>query len=72
MKLVNYYPNLSMETTFMNTENSKTIESHKFVLILPQRLDLRSYRKHDALLNLSIFYTRKNRRQYHIRQYIQK
>ena len=42
MKLVNYYPNLSMETTFMNTENSKTIESHKFVLILPQRLDLRS------------------------------
>ena len=42
MKLVNYYPNLSMETTFMNTENNKTIESHKFVPTLPQRLDLRS------------------------------
>ena len=31
-----------METIFMNTENSKTNELHKFVLNLSQRLDLRS------------------------------
>ena len=31
-----------METIFMNTENSRTNESHKFVLKLSQRLDLRS------------------------------
>ena len=31
-----------METIFMNTENSKTNEPHKFVLNLSQRLDLRS------------------------------
>ena len=29
-----------METIFMNTENSKTNEPHKFTLNLPQRLDL--------------------------------
>ena len=33
----------------MNTENSKTNESHKFVLNLSQRLDLRSSDKHVAL-----------------------
>ena len=31
-----------MEKIFMNTENSKTNEPHKFVINLPQRLDLRS------------------------------
>ena len=31
-----------METIFMDTENSKTNELHKFVLDLPQRLDLKS------------------------------
>ena len=31
-----------METTFMNRENSKMSEPHKFVPNLPQRLDLRS------------------------------
>ena len=31
-----------METIFMNTENSKTNEPHKFVLDLSQELDLRS------------------------------
>ena len=29
-----------METTFMNTENSKTNKPHKFVLNVAQRLDL--------------------------------
>ena len=37
-----------METIFMNTENSKTNEPHKFVLNLSQRLDLRSSNKHVA------------------------
>ena len=31
-----------METIFMNKEKNKTNESHKFVLILSQALDLRS------------------------------
>ena len=31
-----------METIFMNTENSKMSESHKFVLNFPRRLNLRS------------------------------
>ena len=38
-----------METTFMNTENSKTNESHKFIFNLSQRLDLRSLDKHVVL-----------------------
>ena len=54
-----------METIFMNTENSKTNESRKFVLNLSQRLDLKSSNKHVALQNLSIYYTWENvRKQY--------
>ena len=48
-----------METIFMNAENSKTNEPHKFVLNLSQRLDLRSSDKHVAPQNLSIYYTQK-------------
>ena len=44
----------------MNTDNSKMIESHKFILNLPQRLDLRSSNKQVALQSLSIYYTWKN------------
>ena len=63
---MNYYcPNISMETIFMNTENSKTNEPHKLVLNLLQRLHLRSSNKHLALHNLYIYYTWKNiRKQY--------
>ena len=54
-----------METIFMNTENSKTNKSHKSVLNLSQRLDLRSSDKLFALQNLSIYYKWKNiRKQY--------
>ena len=54
-----------MGTIFMNTENSKTNEPHKFVFNLSQRLDLTSSNKHVALQNLSIYYTWKNiRKQY--------
>ena len=37
-----------METISMNTKNSKTNESHKFVLNLSQGLDLRCSNKHVA------------------------
>ena len=50
-----------METIFINTENSKTNEAHKFVLNLTQRLDLRSPSK--RIQNLSIYYTWKDIRQ---------
>ena len=54
-----------MERIFMNTENSKTNEPHKFVLNLSQRLDLRGSNKHAALQNLPIYYTWKSiRKQY--------
>ena len=46
-----------METIFMNTENSKTYETLKFVFNLSQRLDLRSLNKHVALQNVFIYYT---------------
>ena len=36
MRLNNYCQNESMETTFMNTENSKTIEPHKFAFNLSE------------------------------------
>ena len=49
-----------MEKIFINTENSKTNERHKYVLNLSQRLDLRRSNKHVALQNLSIYYTWKN------------
>ena len=52
-----------METIFMNAENSKTNESHKFVLNFSKRLDLKSFNTHVALQNLSIYYTLKNIRQ---------
>ena len=33
-RLINYCSNISMETIFMNTENSKKNKQHKFVLNL--------------------------------------
>ena len=52
-----------METILMTTGNRKTNEPHKFVLNMPQRLDLKSSNKHVALQNLPIYYTWKNIRQ---------
>ena len=49
-----------METIFMNTGNSKTSESHKFIPNLSQNLDSN---KGVDLQNLSIYYTWKNIRQ---------
>ena len=55
-----------MEMIFMNTKNSNTKETHKFVLYLSQRLDIRSSNKHVALQNFPIKYTCKNIRQQYI------
>ena len=44
-----------METIFMNMENDKMNEPHKFIVNLSQRLDLRSSNKHVALQNLPIY-----------------
>ena len=64
-RLNNYCPNISMETMFMKTENSKTNEPHKFVFKLTQILGLRSSNKYVTLQNSPIYYTWKNiRRQY--------
>ena len=63
MRLDNYCPNISMETIFMNLENSKTNEPQKFVLNLSQGIDLRSSNKHVILQNLSVYYTWKNIKQ---------
>ena len=46
-----------MEAIFMNTENSKTNELHKFFLNLSQRLDLKLSNKHVAIQDLSIYCT---------------
>ena len=49
-----------METIFMNTENSKTNESHRFRLDLTDKLNLKNLKKNMALANLSIYYIWKN------------
>ena len=49
-----------METIFMNTENSNTNESHKFRLMLADKLNLKDLNINMALANLSIYYTWKN------------
>ena len=47
-----------MKTIFMNTENRKTNEPHKFRLTLPGKKNLKGPNKDMALANLSINYTR--------------
>ena len=49
-----------METIFMNTENRKTNEPHRFRLPLADKLNLKNPNKNIALGNLSIYYTWKN------------
>ena len=49
-----------METIFMNTENSKTNEPHRFRLLLADKRNLKNPSKNIPLGNLSIFYTWKN------------
>ena len=46
-----------MDTTFMNSENSKTSNPHVLILKLTNKLDLRLGEKVITLSNLSIYYT---------------
>ena len=49
-----------MDTIFMNSENSKTSETHVLILKLSGKFDLRRGGESIALSNLSIYYTWKN------------
>ena len=49
-----------MEIVFMNTENSKTNESHKFRLTLEDKLNLKDPNKNMAVGSLIIYYTWKS------------
>ena len=49
-----------MDVIFMNSENSKTPDSHRLLLNLFDKIDLRRKDKYVALTNLSIYYTWKN------------
>ena len=49
-----------MDTIFMNSENSKTSDSHRLLLNLPDKINLKRNEKCFALSNFSIYYTQKN------------
>ena len=49
-----------METIFMNTLNSKTNKSNRFVYQFTDKLNLKNRNKNIALANISIYYTWKN------------
>ena len=49
-----------MNTIFMNSENSKTFDTHRLLLNLTEKIDLRRKYRSIALSNLSIYYTWKN------------
>ena len=49
-----------MKTIFINSENSKASQSHRFKLDLTDKLNLKDPKKNWALANLSISYTWKN------------
>ena len=44
----------------MNSENSKTSDSHRLLLNLAEKINLKRSDKYNALSNLSIYYTWKN------------
>ena len=45
-----------METIFINTENSKTNESNKFIYQFTDKPNLKNPNKNIRLVNLSIYY----------------
>ena len=49
-----------METIFINTLNSKTNKSNRFVYQFTDKLNLKNPNKNITLANLSIYYTWKN------------
>ena len=49
-----------MDTTFINSENSKIYDPHRLFIILLDKMNLKRSYKYVALSNLSIYYTWKN------------
>ena len=49
-----------MDILFLNSENSKTFDSHKLLLNLSYKINLKRSDKYVYLSNLSIYYTWKN------------
>ena len=49
-----------MNTIFINSENSKTSDTHRLLLNLSDKMKLKRSDKYVALSNLSIYYTWKN------------
>ena len=49
-----------METIFLNTLNSNTNESNRFIYQFTDKFNLKNPNKNIALANLSIYYTWKN------------
>ena len=49
-----------MKTIFMNTLNSKTNKSNRFIYQFTDKLDLKNPNKNISLANLSIYYTWRN------------
>ena len=49
-----------METIFINSQNSKASEPHRFRLDLTDKLNLEDPKKNMALTSLSIYYNWKN------------
>ena len=50
----------SIDTIFINPENSKTSDPHRLLLNLSDKINLKRSDKYVALSNLSICYTWKN------------
>ena len=46
-----------MNTIFKNSKNSKTCDSHRLILNLTDKIDLKRKNECIALLNLSIYYS---------------
>ena len=49
-----------MDTIFMNSKNNKTCNSHRLLLNLSDKINLKRNDKYVALLNLSIYYISKD------------
>ena len=54
-----------MDTIFMNSENNKTFNSHRLLLNLSDKIDLKKSDRFVALSNLSMYYTWKNIKNYY-------
>ena len=46
-----------MDTIFINSKNSKTSDSHRLLINLTDKINLKRSNKYIALSNLSIYYT---------------